>query len=250
MKKAITVVGYPRSGNTWVARTLGDILESPVGGAFNAKPLCTEGQERVGAYRVQQLHQKVDYHPSGESDAYKISAPMYGGEPKILFVARDPRDIAVSAMFYWKRQAIGPILEAMTEGGEPLAVHGTWQSFNKDWLDGPIPFVITRYEDVLRNPAAEWHRIMGDLGRLFLLYDQELQYSKHRVEEAIGRQEFSAKKAQIALDGDGRPYGKTIQQHHLRKGEAGDWRNHFTEEQQFFARAYWGTFAMRLGYVL
>ena len=45
------IVSYPRSGNTWLSRILGDLLDSPVTGIFDARPLAEEGLDRQGEFR-------------------------------------------------------------------------------------------------------------------------------------------------------------------------------------------------------
>ena len=47
------------------------------------------------------------------------------------------------------------------------------------------------------------------------------------IAEVVDRQSFARRKANITKD---MPYGDTIQHRLMRKGVAGDWRNHFTRE--------------------
>lgn len=250
MNASIVVVGYPRSGNTWVSRALGDILQSPVGGGYGAKPLCTEGQERPGKYHVQQLHLKPDYSKHMENGAYQISVPAYKGKPRLVLVVRDPRDIVVSVMHYWNLEGVDRALDALINGHHPLGVHGPWSQHVEDWLDSGLPYILVRYDDLHTIPYATWLRVMNELTELYEVNGEKFRYTKDRVSGAIDRQEFKAKKAQIAIDGDGRPYGKTIQQKHLRKGIVGDWESHFNVEQEELAREHFGRVAQRLGYAL
>jgi hypothetical protein len=245
----IVVAGYPRSGNTWMSRLLGDVLDSPVGGGHGAKPLCTEGQERTGAYPVQQLHIRPDYKHE-EDGAYKISVKAYDGDPKIVYVVRDPRDVAISVMYYWNLSGVDAALDTLINGHHPLGVHGPWARNINDWLDSPLPFVLVQYEELFRNAELVMYSVLYELEQLFKEKDQKFRYSGKRLAEAVARQEFSAKKKQIEKDGDGRPYGKTIQQKHLRKGIVGDWENHFNVEQEELAREHFSAAAERLGYTL
>ena len=53
----ITVAGYPRSGNVWLCRLLGDALDVPVVGiAYGRDSLAAEGQERPNPGYVRQAH--------------------------------------------------------------------------------------------------------------------------------------------------------------------------------------------------
>jgi hypothetical protein len=58
-KKVIYVCGHPKSGNTWLTRLLGSVLNSPTGGCMpsqDGKEIATEGQDRTGNYFIRKGH--------------------------------------------------------------------------------------------------------------------------------------------------------------------------------------------------
>jgi len=236
----VFVVGWPRSGNTWLSRLLADVINCPCGGMYNAAPLCAEGGERSRRHYVAQLHLKPTKEKleSVVPNAYRFSIPMWDNEP-IVHIVRDPKDIAVSVKYYWDLRTIMDAINAMAFGKWPLSVHGPWSTYVDSWMD--IPVYRVRYEDLHYAPDSI-------LSGFFEFYD--LEYDRSRVSGAIERQSFKEKKKQIEeRDGNTRPYGATIQLKHMRRGKVGSWRREFTVEQLLFAQRHFGETAERLGYV-
>jgi hypothetical protein len=238
----VIVVGYPRSGNTWLSRLLGDVLDSPVTGIYNAKPLAEEGLDRHGKYVVRQLH----LHPVwAECEKAFISGTEFCVEKrtkeKIICIVRDPRDVCVSVMHYWDLETIEEAYEAMTEGAPPMKGAGTWNSFITDWIkvsmflrakgQQRIPWV--RYEDLKKSPQSVLTLLLKKLD--LFEYDYDV-----RIKGASERQEFKARQAEIKTSPHRFNYGKTIQLKSMRKGIVGDWRNFFSEELAQMAEGRWG----------
>lgn len=239
----IVVVGYPRSGNTWVTRLIGDILDSPVGGYKNANPICTEGMERPGKYYVMQLHALPDVRDRDSEaivGARTININGLRGE-KIIHVVRDPRDVAVSAMYYWDLPNIKTSVSAMANGAHPFGGSGPWDKYVDSWERVWLPQVMRiRYEKLYSDPLM----CVVD----YLLPFIGVSMSHDNVTKSIESQSFNAKKNQIQADGDGRPYGKNIQLKHMRKGITGDWRNHFKRSDGKLLEDYFGKSLRYYGY--
>jgi len=90
----IHVIGYPKSGTTWVTRLLGDALNSPTGSGVcrhNAEP-ATEGWDRPGPYFILKSHFSQVDRPAELTE-----------QTKVLYVVRDYRDILVSSFFHAHR---------------------------------------------------------------------------------------------------------------------------------------------------
>lgn len=238
----IVVTGYPKSGNTWLSWLLGDILNCPVGGMYGAVPLATEGKDRPKQHRVYQLHLRPEWegHDKAIPNGWCLYVPLWNeNEYKICHVVRDPRDVAVSIRYYWRRNTLQEALDAMINGKSPVAIHYPWSKHIECWLKVGAPIV--RYEDLHADAEGVLAGLLDGWG---------IRYSKQRIAEAIERQSFANKKAQIEKDGHGRVYHKGIHRLNLRKGIAGDWVNHFTPGQKIQAREAWGATAAKLGYEL
>lgn len=235
-EKQIIVVGYPRSGNTWLSRLLGDALNSPVTGWKNAKPLSEEGLDRTGEYTIRQLHLRPMYDNDCKEfmpSAYRANIPAWNGE-KIIHIMRDPRDVAVSVYHYWDRPSIDDAVRVMLDGDHPLRTHGRWLSFVSEWMAvTDVPVFSWKYSDLVSNPY---------LSLVMLSIFIEADISEDAIIKAVDNQSFDAKKAHIAAHGEQYNYGETIQLKAMRKGIVGDWQNHFSVELAEKAWSYWGEF--------
>jgi len=103
-KKVIYVCGHPKSGNTWLTRLLGSVLNSPTGGCMpsqDGKEIATEGQDRTGDYFIRKGH--FTFTDEGDClvpSPHKMNLKYLTNE-KIVFIVRDPRDICVSGAYHW-----------------------------------------------------------------------------------------------------------------------------------------------------
>jgi len=132
----IIVVGYPRSGNTWLARLIGNVLQAPVTGVKKALPLAQEGLDRKSPHRVFQLHMRPHRGPCDHRQAI-VSAASFcldnWRDERVAFIVRDPRDVAVSAAAYW-RQKLDVTVRRMADAKHPMPF-GPWEKFVLAWAD-------------------------------------------------------------------------------------------------------------------
>lgn len=240
--KDVIIVGFPKSGNTWLARLLGDILDSPVIGWGSAHPIAEEGLNRMGGYVVRQLHLKP---VRGNSDqfiqsAWEANLNAWFGE-RVIFVCRDPRDVVVSVKYYWGMESIESAIEAMGNGTHPLVGVGRWVDFIEAWRNVfSFPMSWIKYENLHARTEDELASLLKSIGLP--------EYVKN-VHQAVQRQSFDNKRKQISEDGDTRPYGKSIQLTNLRKGIVGDWKNHhFTTTEMSLCKWYFEVVARKIGY--
>lgn len=90
--KKIIVVGYPKSGNTWVTRLTASLLDCPVKGYLYSdhNEIAIEGEDRKSQFGVFKSH----HHFSELSQEDQSHA-------KIIYVIRDPRDVSISGRHYF-----------------------------------------------------------------------------------------------------------------------------------------------------
>ena len=233
-KKSIYVVGFPKSGNTWLARLLADVTQSNID-ATNLVDAADNLLGRQGDYLIHKVH-----------DCNKL--PRSDGT-MIVYVVRDIRDVLVSAFFFNNKF----VQEEWISGNSEK--HGVRRSFymayfkrqirrmNKCWTGNELSVLINRlkgnrnrlggwsehienctqsrqalivrYEDLLEDAIKEVRKV-GD----FL----SLQVSQQQISAAVENQSFEKRKKQFLNSGDSK------NAKFLRSGRSGGYRNFLTPE--------------------
>lgn len=245
----LLVVGYPKSGNTHMARLLGNAFVSPVTGIGSAHPIAEEGLDRLGPHVVRQLHLMPSYqtHERALVDGWTFAVNAWADE-RVFWIVRDPRDVAVSMMHYWEIDGILRTLKNMT--GECDSV------FNMQWIEH-----IEEWWKVYQSPEAQGKMVkihyemliadpLNELSQAFAVLS--LSADNEAIVRSIKKNEFKARKADIERFGDDKyyypMYHKGIQDKNLRKGVAGDWVNYFDKKAAAYAEEHFGVWMRRFGY--
>ena len=246
---AIFVVGYPRSGTAYLARLLGEALNSPVVSYGQYHSIADEGLDRPGNYKIHQLHLFPErrYAPA---DANKqpveqliigdtiLNESAWKGE-RIIHILRDPRGVAVSVMFYWGLPDLDKAIDYIT--AESSIMPCSWVDYITAWQESKIKFVQIKFSQLLTNTGVTLYNILSCIS-VKLPSGQD-------IETAIVNQDFAYRRRLIEENGDNMPYGKDAQLKHLRKGVVGDWRNYFTCKDGERLHNHAGKLMMELGYI-
>ena len=176
---------------------------------------------------------------------------------RVIHIIRDGRDRTISSMHRgWRRANQGYLHrlspeelargKALREGLEPTG------AFTEEWLrqaarrwrllvgraveDGPAllgsDYTEVRYEDLLERPNEEVERLLGFLG---------VDTDERVVEHCVSSASFEKLSR-------GRERGQEDPSSFYRKGVAGDWKNHFSEEDRRVFKEEAGELLIRLGY--
>lgn len=218
MAESIFVTGYPRSGNTWVNRLLGALLEAPL------QPDPGMPIEAFWKYDSRYVIRK----------RHTTSRPAESG--KLLWIYRDPRDVAVSVMYY-RNQAPdlrGVVSQMIKPTNGRTENPGAYKEWIMSWIDHPDYDSVVTYEQLQAAPVLHLTRIARDLtGRVF---------PPQQVQAAVDLLEFDKFLA-------AHPEKKIYSLGGMRKGIVGDWRNHFDRRTaRAFHRAM-GDLMILQGYV-
>jgi hypothetical protein len=245
--KKIVVVGYPKSGCTWATRLVAELVGCPVAGFWQSdkKEIAVEGEHRVSDFRCYKSHHQLA----------ELGIQPNDPDAWLIYVLRDPRDIAISAANYFQfdrfpglaalfrsvrrgeklyRHTLYPLLvsqnyrlERMTEA----LLHGSaevhnwcrvsWREHWRPYEQAGVPII--RYEDLLATPEEQSRRILGHL---------EIERSAGTIAAAVESQSFERKKEAL------RRSGESGRAKFLRVGKSGQWREklpahlqaRFTEE--------------------
>lgn len=165
---------------------------------------------------------------------------------------RDPRDMVVSGYFshrnshpievdgvLWReliRHRIN-LLKMDKDAGMAAEVEfsGYFLDHMLSWdYDAPNVLAV-RMEDLVSDPMGQWRRVLAHWQVLDLLPDGYL-------DQLLQTYSFDQ------MAGGGRKIGQEDQTSHYRKGVAGDWRNHLTDEHLKLFRKRYGDLVERLGY--
>lgn len=240
-RQTIYVAAYPKSGSTWLTRLLGDVLNSPTGGCMleqDNKEVATEGQDRPGNYIVRKGHFVLidDYIGQVVPSPHRLAWKQLTNE-KIVFLVRDPRDICVSGAWHW-RCSVEVFMNRMIVGD--VARCGRWDEYCKDWSEFNIvldngfkSYRIIKYEDLLVDAVSSIQGLIFSFGIGVSLYD---------IEFSVENQSFSNRKSQIGNN------PQELRRNNMRKGIAGDWKNHFTPQMNDRMWSEFGWMMEKLGY--
>lgn len=221
----ILVVGYPKSGNTWLSRLLADALDWPVRGIEKARPLSETGEDHREGHVIRQLHLYPGSHGAQHpavSDRFTLNMDSFNGHHKVVHIIRDPRDVAVAINHYWGIKDLQhTIVDVMASGAWPLWGCG-WHQYISAWRDIPQALE-TRYEWLHTDPQLELQRILDRL---------ELRAVKP-LAGVIERQQIDTRREVIRNADDNvvsLPHGKGAQLANLRAGRVGDWQQEFDSD--------------------
>lgn len=239
----VFLTSYPRSGNTWTRFLVGNLVHP---------------NEPVTFLNVERLVPDMYKHSDRTLRSLPRPRILKSHEPfdpryrKIIYVVRDPRDVAVSN-YHWemKQRSMGDSYPVETFVGrwmEPVywARLGSWGDHVTSWLStrqGKEGFLLLRYEDMLANPERELAKVAGLLG---------INPLPERLARAA---ELSSAERMRRLEKD--QGGKWVQTRNtrqdkefVRKAAAGDWRTILPAESVRAIEAQWGTLMTTLGYEL
>ncbi len=154
------VVSYPRSGNTWTRFLIANLIGRPT--LENITGIIPE----IYLYSNQQL---MRFPRPRILKSHEPFDPRY---KRVIYIVRDPRDVAVSLYHYSRKRRDIPDGFPMDEfvlgylRGEYFDFCGTWQQHVASWryTQPDRQMLWLRYEDMLDQPGTALTRIAEFMG--------------------------------------------------------------------------------------
>lgn len=224
----VFVVTYPRSGTTWTEQMVHLLVNNGV-----------QGEQRITdavpwletlPHRPNGMHEFLKTLPQRRLFTshlpYPLMPPRNNTTAKVVYVARNPKDVATSTYFH-----------NQSKGG----YEGTWDEHFQLFLtsdvgcgpyfDHVLPWweasqhdkniLFLKYEDMKNDHAGNVARIASFL---------DLQADSQLIDKVVALSSFKSMSSGESTNFNWIPQREGVPTH-FRKGDIGDWRNQFTEAQ-------------------
>ena len=147
----IFIVGYPKSGNTWLQNLVTSLLYCP-DASYLPDRLCQEVVPDIYAKKYYKRYGEINFFKSHE-----LPDPSYR---KVIYLIRDGRDVILSYYHMNKVLGLAYSLEEMIKEGKGLSPC-KWHVHIRLWKKNPFKaeMLFVKYEDLLVNPLEELKRI-------------------------------------------------------------------------------------------
>lgn len=208
----IAVVSFPKAGRTWL-RVMLDMC--------NVSAVYTHDQS---AHRLA--------IPFGDLSADKAEFR----ENRVIFLVRDPRDVAVSGYFQATKR-IGAYNGSISDFVRSPK-HGVEKSitFNKGWFSCksvPENFLLLEYEKMRKDPVAELRRVLAF---------SKARLSDRAIAIAVERASFKNMQAQEKSSALTKKYGHVlspgdvndVESFKVRRGKVGGYSDYLSQEDQAY----------------
>lgn len=204
--------GFPRSGSTWTRHVLCNLISLNEWGGRDVEPMLNETMPALGASNLFKPWSHTTM-PRVVKTHRRYSALF--GRVQSVGIIRDPRDVMVSRyhLIRDKRgevdEPFGRFIRDRDRGLENWFRH--YVSWRRHWR------LVLRYEDMLREPEAEFTKLLETLGA---------SHPDGLLREAIDRSSFtSLQRAEMRRKPAAR--GDSL---FFRSGSSGQWRDYFDED--------------------
>jgi hypothetical protein len=230
---------YPKSGGTWLARMISDYLQIP----FPRFSLLPPTFASV-------VHNHWAYQP---------------GLRRVFYIYRDGRDVMTSLYFHRLR-----IARHTNRPGKRRLTHTYERLLGKNYDPRDVVKHMRRFVEFefsqpgrgtplsWRAHVEDWHRPEQRPGTIaYLSYEELLSDCAEtlgRAIETVTGQPIDPWQLDTTIEKlsmkrqTGRDPGQSDMTQHIRKGVAGDWRNHFSREAAVLFNELAGDTLVRLGY--
>lgn len=219
---------YPKSGGSWLAQMLAEVLDLP--NPRRRLPMLRSSimhghylypanmRNIVMVWRDgRDVMVSLYYHLAADND---FASPAAKAHSRALLKTDDVDDIRSNLPRFIELASMGKLHPGFG-----------WGEFQRRWHKHPRVLADTRYEAMLADAGAELFRLQAALGGKRSEADCQAIAERYSFERQANRKR-----------------GETDNTSFLRKGIAGDWKNHFSPEACQVFDHYAGEALVALGY--
>ena len=238
----VFILSFPKSGNTWTRFLVANLVYSETPADFSNINRLTPDPEslskrelaRMPRPRIIKSHQYFD--------------PRY---KRVIYVVRDPRDVAVSQFHFHRKRGLiedGYAPEkfvARFVAGE-TSPYGSWGENVASWLatrENRPGFLLLRYEDMLEDAARELKKVAS-----FLEIPPDAERIANAVRRSSADEMRKLEKSQAHLWSSTKSTRQDVP--FVRSAQAGGWRTGLPEGAVAQMETAWGNLMTHLGYEL
>jgi hypothetical protein len=239
----VFLVSYPKSGNTWVRFLIANLVHL---------------DEPVTLLNIEHILPSIYILPDRDLQtiprprvikSHECFMPRY---PKVIYLVRDPRDVAVSYYYYNLKKRLLPQDCALDQYiptfiADELDMRcGPWGDHVMSWVQmrgQDENFLLVRYEDIIENPEAEVARISA-----FLHLEAPAQLIQRAIElsSANSMRRLEQKQADQWIFTKGMRKDTPF----IRTATSGGWRSKLSFRAVEQVENAWGDAMRQLGYSL
>lgn len=245
----VYLTSYPRSGNTWARFLIANLLHP-------AEPATFDNIET----RVPEIYFNPDHklRRLSRPRILKSHEPFQPNYPFVIYIVRDPRDLAVSFYHHnvkWRNipdsypmdKFVPRFMAAEFDPGS-----GSWADNVMSWLamrNGRSNFLLLRYEEMMEDVPRELLRIAHFLESAGL---RHIDVSPDSMARAIERSSLGQMRSLENLQARRYPQFKAtrLDKPFVRGAGVGTWQTDLPAESIVLIEHAWGGIMQKLGYGL
>jgi len=243
----VFLVSYPRSGNTWTRFLLGNLI-------FQKDPVTFSNIES----RIPEIYFNPDRELRALSrprmlKSHECFQPQY---PHVIYIVRDPRDVAISFYHHNVKARNIPDDYPMTSfvprfiEGEFDRKFGSWRDNVLSWTSvrgDSSNFMLLRYEEMKRDTARALLRVVEFLERCSF---GKIDSSPKALQRAIDLSSPERMRALEKQEAGNWVLTKSTRNDKpfVRTARAGGWKSQLAPESVEMIESAWGELMESLGY--
>ncbi len=224
------VTEFPKSGGTWFSMMLAECLGLPFARNNNAATFRSSVLQGTFLYS-RRFHNVTVVHRDGRD--IMVSAYyhfLFHNDANLPFGVEEKRRRLNFRDYDDIRTNLPRFIEYMFMEYPRRTTHCSWTQFVESWKDRSA--VVVKYEDLLADAAGELKRVVLGL--------TGVELDPQNAAGVVRRYSFQQM--------TGRKRGESAAGSFIRKGVAGDWKQHFSTESRQAFDSFAGQHLIELGY--